>query len=73
MDTLSPEYRIVGEFRLQKYASFLMEHWYPLHDRIAQMDGEIMREYALGDAPAGELALMSRKSRALFDRYFLRG
>ena len=33
VDTISAEYRLVGEFRLQKYASFLMENYFPVHDR----------------------------------------
>ena len=48
VDTISKEYRLVGEFRYQKYASFLMENWYPVHDRLAAVDGEIMRH---GESP----------------------
>ena len=70
VDTISKEYRLVGEFRYQKYASFLMENWYPVHDRLAAVDGEIMREYYVGDADACELAVMKKKSDAMFKKYF---
>jgi hypothetical protein len=70
VDTISKEYRLVGEFRYQKYASFLMENWYPVHDRLAAVDGEIMREYYVGDACACELAVMKKKSDAMFAKYF---
>lgn len=69
VDTISREYRLVGEFRLQKYASFLMENYFPLHDRIAAMDGELMREYYLGEAAAEELDVMRKKAIALTQKY----
>ena len=52
VDTISAEYRLVGEHRFQKYACYLMENFYPLHDRAAYSDGEIMRKYYLGEADA---------------------
>ncbi len=70
VDTISKEYRLVGEFRLQKYASFLMENYFPLHDRIAAMDGELMREYILGEADASELSVMKNKAEAQRKKYF---
>ena len=71
VDTISKEYRLVGEFRLQKYACFLMENWFPIHDRVAAMDGELMREYYLGEADASELALTRKKAEDLLDKYFV--
>ena len=70
VDSISKEFRLVGEFRFQKYACFLMNEWFPLHDRLASMDGEIMREYYVGEAGADELALMKAKADALFKKYF---
>lgn len=70
VDSISKEFRLVGEFRFQKYACFLMNNWFPLHDRVAAMDGEIMREYYVGEAPACELDVMKKKSDALFKKYF---
>lgn len=70
VDTISKEYRLVGGFRLQKYAAFLMENWYPIHDRLAQYDGELMRQYYVGEATAEELAVASEKSVKQFKKYF---
>ena len=72
MDTISKEYRLVGEFRFQKYACFLMENWFPIHDRIAAMDGELMREYYLGETSAEELANVKAKADAQIEKYFVR-
>ena len=70
VDTLSAEYRLVGEYRYQKYAAFLMDNYFPLHDRLAAVDGETMRQYRMGEAEAGELAVQKRKMEALWKRCF---
>lgn len=72
VDTISKEYRLVGEFRLQKYASFLMENYFPMHDMEAAMDGEMMLQYALGDASAAEVEMVAAHAEALRDRLILR-
>ncbi len=72
VDTISEEYRLVGEFRLQKYASFLMENFYPLHDRQAAMDGEMMFQYCTGNAEKEELEQIAGRAKKQFDKYFLR-
>ena len=69
VDTISAEYRLVGEFRLQKYASFLMENYFPVHDRQAAMDGELMFQYATGNATAQELELIAARAQALQEKY----
>ncbi len=73
VDSISKEYRLVGEHRFQKYASFLMENWYPIHDRLAACDGEVMRQYRFGDADAAELALWKKKNDDMFAKYFKTG
>ena len=70
VDSISKEYRLVGEFRLQKYACFLMDNWFPLHDRIAEMDGELMLEYYRGEADGDELKLTADKADAMIKKYF---
>ena len=52
IDTISAEYRAVGEFRFIKYASFLMENWYPLHDQACAAEGYYMKRFADGDESA---------------------
>lgn len=69
VDTISREYRLVGEHRLQKYACFLMENFYPIHDRQTTLDGEVMRQYYVGDATADEISALAVKSRAFMKKY----
>jgi hypothetical protein len=52
VDTISKEYRLVGDFRLMKYASFLMENYFPLHDLACRAEGYYMNRYIAGDARA---------------------
>lgn len=70
VDTISREYRLVGEHRLQKYACFLMENFYPIHDRQTTLDGEVMRQYYVGDSTAEEISALAVKSRAFMKKYF---
>ena len=72
VDTISSEYRLVGELRYQHYGAFLMENWYPIHDRLAAWDGELMRQYYVGDCTAEELSAASHKIDKLFEKYFVR-
>ena len=73
VDTISKEYRLVGDFRLIKYASFLMENYYPLHDQACKAEGYYMNRVLGGDERAkavllamkGQLAEMQRKYFAL--------
>ncbi len=69
VDTISAEYRLVGEFRLQKYASFLMENYFPIHDRVAKLDGEIMRRYYLREESAETLSSFADRANAFIEKY----
>ena len=71
VDTISREYRLVGDFRLVKYASFLMENWFPLHDRLCASQGTYMREFVLGN-PQAENILLALKGQlpAMQSRFF---
>ena len=69
VDSISKEYRLVGEFRFQKYASFLMENYFPIHDRAASVDGEIMRRYYLGEESADTLSSFADRAEAFIRKY----
>lgn len=69
VDSISKEYRLVGEFRFQKYASFLMENYFPIHDRAAAVDGEIMRRYYLGEESAEVLSSFGDRAEAFIKKY----
>jgi hypothetical protein len=55
VDTISKEYRLVGDFRLMKYASFLMENYFPLHDLACRAEGYYMDRYSRGDKRAADV------------------
>jgi len=45
---------MIGSFRLAKYANFLYDNYFPIHDEICREEGRLMREYACGDQKAKE-------------------
>lgn len=59
VDTISKEYRLVGEPRLARYTSFLMQYYFPLHDELCREEGRLMKVCATGTeeekTEAGEL------------------
>ena len=75
VDTISKEYRLVGEERFQRYACFLMDNWYPIHDRFCADEGHWMKEYLTGntDGAMDVLQVLGGKVQALFDKYFVVG
>ena len=71
VDTISTEYRLVGDFRLIKYGSFLMENYFPLHDLACQAEGYYMNRYIAGDARAERiLAAMKGQIPDMQKKYF---
>ena len=52
IDTINEDYRIVGDFRLMKYTSFLLENYFPVHDLACKTEGYYMNRYIAGDARA---------------------
>ena len=71
VDTISKEYRLVGDFRLIKYASFLMENYFPLHDRACQAEGYYMNRHLAGDPMAKPvLDAMKGQIPRMMEKYF---
>lgn len=71
VDTISDEYRLVGDFRLVKYGSFLLENYFPLHDLACKAEGYYMKQYATGDENAkAVLAAMRGQIPAMLKKYF---
>ncbi len=71
VDTISKEYRLVGDFRLMKYACFLMEQYYPLHDAACATEGYFMNRYIAGDkTAAAALAAVKGQVPAMIQKYF---
>lgn len=48
VDTISKEFRLVGDLRLVRYGCFLLKNYFPLHDILCQEEGRMMRQYAVG-------------------------
>lgn len=68
VDTISAEYRIVGDFRLMKYARFLLDNYFDLHDEMCMEEGRLMKLYVTGaDEAAGDTlrAIAGRSERFL--------
>ncbi|MBQ4141103.1 MAG: PHP domain-containing protein [Clostridia bacterium] len=71
VDTISKEYRLVGDFRLIKYGSFLMENFYPLHDLACEAEGYYMNRYIAGDSRAvAVLKAMKGQVAEMMEKYF---
>ena len=75
VDTINEDYRLVGENRLVRYASFLMKYFFPLHDDLCFEEGRLMKQYAYGTDEEKEEAYSSEVSRgeALEDRFSGKG
>lgn len=71
VDTISKEYRLVGDLRLVKYARFLLDEFTPLHDALCFEEGRLMKAYVTGeeDAEAGLRFIFGRMKR-FYDKYF---
>ncbi len=48
VDTISEEFRIVGDSRLAKYSCFLLKNYFPLHDELCFEEGRLMKQYVTG-------------------------
>ena len=71
VDTISTEYRIVGELRFVKYVRFLLDDFTPLHDELCYEEGRLMKAYAVGEEGAEEgLRFIYGRMDRLFKKYF---
>ena len=71
VDTISPEYRLVGDFRWVKFGSFLMENYFPVHDLACRSEGYYMKQYATGDGRAASiLSAMKGQIPEMQKKYF---
>jgi len=71
IDGISKEYRLVGDFRLAKYANFLLKNYFPLHDDLCYEEGRAMKDYACGVEGAKEtLEFISGRVQKQREKYF---
>ena len=75
VDTISREFRLVGEARFVRYGTFLLRHWFPLHDELCYEEGRLMKQYVTGtpeekaEAKA-QLAAVAGRTRRMLQKYF---
>ena len=48
VDTISKEFRLVGENRFVRYGCFLLTNYYPLHDQLCFEEGRLLRQLYSG-------------------------
>ena len=71
VDTISTEYRLVGDFRWVRYGSFLMENYFPIHDEACRAEGYFLRRHFAGDKQAtAVVAAMKGQLPAMYRKYF---
>ncbi len=75
VDTISKEFRLVGEKRFVRYGCFLLKEYFPLHDELCFEEGRAMRQYATGTPEEKEeakavLALIGDRIQRHREKYF---
>lgn len=62
---------VYGTYAMVDYVQFLLEEYFPLHDELAAAEGQRLHDYNNGDPTAADdIARLSRRARALEDKYF---
>ncbi|MBQ5972610.1 MAG: hypothetical protein IJL69_00270 [Oscillospiraceae bacterium] len=67
---ISPEYHLAGELRFVRYARFLLDNYFPLHDEYCFEEGLMMNRYLNGEATAEELSALAGRTDRLLAKYF---
>ena len=48
VDTISKEFRLIGDARLVRYGCFLLKNFFPLHDELCAEEGRLLKQYVTG-------------------------
>ena len=71
VDTISKEYRLVGDLRFAKYVRFLLDEFTPLHDELCFEEGRLMKAHATGDPDAAKgLEFVAGRMQKMYNKYF---
>lgn len=75
VDTISAEFRLVGEMRLVRYGCFLLKNYFPIHDELCFEEGRLMKQYVTGSneertEAAQLLTNLSGRTEKLLKKYF---
>ena len=63
VDWINTDPRLVGDYRLVKYAQFLLANYFPIHHSLCIEEGRAMKEYMAGDRAEGERMLRAAQGR----------
>ena len=64
------EYRVHGDLRLVAYAQFLLRHYFPKYQRVAQGIGVAMRAFSMGEVSREVVELQAEMSENYRARFF---
>jgi len=75
VDTISTEFRLVGESRFVRYGNFLLKNYFPIHDDLCIEEGRLMKQYVTGtEAEKAEakamLTAINGRMKRLREKYF---
>ena len=71
VDTISTEWRLVGETRFIRYGDFLLREFFPLHDELTYEEGRLMKDYVCGDEDAKAiLSAINGRMKKQREKYF---
>jgi hypothetical protein len=75
VDTISKEFRLVGENRFVRYACFLLNNYFPRHDELCREEGRLMRICAVGTEEEREdaikqLTAINGRMKKFMEKYF---
>ena len=62
VDTISKEFRLIGEMRLVRYGCFLLKNYFPLHDAACREEGRLLKQFITGDVSEKQDALNTLKT-----------
>jgi hypothetical protein len=64
-------HRAYGPFRLVRYAQFLLDEVFPLHDRLCQEEGRLLHAHATGDLQAAvDLVPLAGRVKKLYEHWW---
>ncbi|MDD6261799.1 MAG: PHP domain-containing protein [Clostridiales bacterium] len=67
---VSPQYHLAGELRFVRYARFLMDNYFPIHNELCYEEGRMMKEYINGYADAASLSALADRTAQLRKKFF---
>lgn len=75
VDTISDEFRIVGESRFVRYSCFLLNNYFPIHDELCYEEGRLMKQYITGtdeekEEAAKALDFINGRMKKQREKYF---